>query len=77
MKNKEKIQQIVDQQIQKLLDLSEKSKMPLSPSDINSLTALSKVVMESEGLERKEKNKLDELTDEELLLIHNHRKNKK
>lgn len=76
MKNKDKIQLIVDQQIQKLLDLSEKSKMPLSPQDINSLTALAKVVAEGDGLEKKEKNKTDDFSPEELLLIHNHRNKK-
>ena len=77
MRNKDKIQLIIDQQIEKLRDLSEKSKMPLNPADINSLTALAKLIDESDKLEKKEKNKADEFSPAELLLIYEHRKNLK
>lgn len=76
MKNKDKIQQIIDQQLDKIATLSTNGKMPLAKQDIDSLVALAKLVIDSDQLERKEKNKMDELSDEELLLIHKHRSKK-
>ena len=77
MKNKDKIQQIIDQQLDKISVLSTNGKMPLAKQDIDSLVALAKLVIDAEHLEKKEKNKMDELSDEELLLIHNHRQKNK
>lgn len=76
MKNKDVIQQIVDEQLTKIAGLSKNGKMPLAKQDIDSLIALAKLVTDSDQLERKEKNKMDELSDEELLLIHKHRQKK-
>lgn len=77
MKNKDKIQKIIDEQLEKISMLSTNGKMPLAKQDIDSLVALAKLVIDSDQLERKEKNAFDTLDDAELLLIHNHRKNKK
>lgn len=75
--NLDLIRDIIDTQIKKLHELSEKSKMPLNQQDIRTLTELSKLISESEHLNRKEKNPTDEFTSEELLMIYEHRKNKK
>jgi len=75
--NLDLVRDIIDTQIRKLHELSEKSKMPLNSNDIRTLTELSKLINESDNLNRKEKNTTDDLTSEELLLIYEFRKNKK
>lgn len=78
MNNREKIRSIIDQQIQKLYDISETSSKPLFDKEIDSLAKLAKLV-EAEALldNFKDKTKFDDLTEEELLLLYNFRKNKK
>lgn len=70
------VRDIIDTQIKKLHELSEKSKMPLNAQDIRTLTELSKLISESENLNRQTKNTTDEFTADELLLIYEYRKNK-
>lgn len=77
MKNLEKVQKIIDEQITKILELSAKSKLPLAAQDINSLTSLAKLIVEGENLDKKEKSKSQDLSEEELLLIYEHRQKKK
>jgi len=77
MSNMDKIRSIIDTQIDKIKEASDKSKMPLSLNEINSLTALAKLVADGDKLERKTENKLDSFSDEELLLIQQHRKKKR
>lgn len=77
MTNKEKIQAIINRQLDKLFQLSESSKMPLFDKDIRSLTELAKLVAESETLETKKHNsKFDDLSAEELLLLQEFRAKK-
>ena len=76
-KNIDLVRDIIDTQIKKLHELSEKSKMPLGPNDIRTLTELSKLINESENLDRKEKNPADDFSAEELMMIHKHREKKK
>lgn len=78
MNNREKIRAIIDQQIQKLYEISETSSKPLFDKEIDSLAKLAKLV-EAESLldSIKDKTKFDDLTEEELLLLYNFRKNQK
>lgn len=75
--NLDLVRDIIDTQIKKLHELSEKSKMPLGGNDIRTLTELSKLISESENLNRQTKNTTDEFSADELLLIYEYRKNKK
>lgn len=77
MNNREKIRAIIDQQIQKLYEISETSSKPLFDKEIDSLAKLAKLV-EAEALldSLKDKTKFDELSEEELLLLFNFRKSK-
>jgi len=77
LNNKEKIRAIIDQQIQKLYEISETSSKPLFDKEIDSLAKLAKLV-EAEALldSFKDKTKFDELSEEELLLLFNFRKSK-
>lgn len=77
LKNKDKIQKIIDEQLEKIAQLSSTGRMPLAKQDIDSLVALAKLVIDSDHLERKEKNKMDELSDAELILIHEFRQKSK
>lgn len=76
MNNRDKIRAIIDQQIQKLYEISETSSKPLFDKEIDSLAKLAKLV-EAESLldSLKDKTKFDDLTEEELLLLYNFRKN--
>lgn len=76
MNNREKIRAIIDQQIQKLYEISETSSKPLFDKEIDSLAKLAKLV-EAESLldSLKDKTKFDDLSEEELLLLYNFRKN--
>ena len=78
MNNREKIRAIIDQQIQKLYEISETSSKPLFDKEIDSLAKLAKLV-EAESLldSLKDKTKFDDLSEEELLLLYNFRKNQK
>ena len=78
MNNREKIRAIIDQQIQKLYEISETSSKPLFDKEIDSLAKLAKLV-EAESLldSLKDKTKFDDLTEEELMLLYNFRKNQK
>ena len=75
MNNREKIRAIIDQQIQKLYEISETSSKPLFDKEIDSLAKLAKLV-EAESLldSLKDKTKFDDLSEEELLLLYNFRK---
>jgi hypothetical protein len=76
LNNREKIRAIIDQQIQKLYEISETSSKPLFDKEIDSLAKLAKLV-EAESLldSLKDKTKFDDLSEEELLLLYNFRKN--
>lgn len=76
MNNRDKIRAIIDQQIQKLYEISETSSKPLFDKEIDSLAKLAKLV-EAESLldSLKDKTKFDDLSEEELLLLYNFRKN--
>lgn len=78
MNNREKIRAIIDQQIQKLYEISETSSKPLFDKEIDSLAKLAKLV-EAESLldSLKDKTKFDDLSEEELLLLYNFRKSQK
>lgn len=77
MNNREKIRAIIDQQIQKLYEISETSSKPLFDKEIDSLAKLAKLV-ESEALldNLKDNAKFDELTEEELMLLYKFRQSK-
>jgi hypothetical protein len=77
LNNREKIRAIIDQQIQKLYEISETSSKPLFDKEIDSLAKLAKLV-ESEALldNLKDNAKFDELTEEELMLLYKFRQSK-
>lgn len=77
MNNREKIRAIIDQQIQKLYEISDTSSKPLFDKEIDSLAKLAKLV-ESEALldNLKDNAKFDELTEEELMLLYKFRQSK-
>lgn len=77
MNNREKIRAIIDQQIQKLYEISETSSKPLFDKEIDSLAKLAKLVEAESLLDSIKKTKFDDLTEEELLLLYNFRKNQK
>jgi hypothetical protein len=77
LNNREKIRAIIDQQIQKLYEISDTSSKPLFDKEIDSLAKLAKLV-ESEALldNLKDNAKFDELTEEELMLLYKFRQSK-
>lgn len=77
--NLELVKEIIDEQIKKVHELSSKSKTPMLKADADMLAVLVKIINEyGETLNTtKQKNKIDELSAEELLLIKEHRLNKK
>jgi hypothetical protein len=77
MNNKERIQQIVDSQIEKIYDLSKTAKAPLMLGDIKSLSELAKIINDSENLDLKQRKEIDEFSPEELIMIYEHRQKKK
>ncbi len=76
MDNRDKVKAIIDRQVEKLHELSEKQKMPLPLNEIKSLSELAKIIADVGNLTSSDKKKTSEFTSEELLLIHEHRQKK-
>lgn len=76
MDNRDKVKAIIDRQVEKLHELSEKQRMPLPLNEIKSLSELAKIIADVGNLTSTDKKKTSEFSDEELLLVHAHRQKK-